>query len=48
VLIGTREEQFAWIECNGLVRIHVKYRQRHATVSRGGNEVADVDLWIET
>jgi len=47
VLIRTREKQFVRIECGGLVRIHVQYRQRRSTVSRGRNEAADLDLWIE-
>src|SRR5262245_48968925 len=48
MLIRTREQQFAWIECRGLGRIDVDDRHRYATMGRRPDESADLDPRIKT
>jgi hypothetical protein len=43
VLIGTRKQQFAWVERSRLIRLDVHHSQRHAAVGGGGKKVADIE-----
>jgi hypothetical protein len=48
MLIGTREEQFAWIEGSRLVRVDIDHRHWYGPMSRGFYEGLDLDLLVET
>jgi hypothetical protein len=48
MLIGAREQQFAWIERRGLGRIDVDDRHRYATMARRLDASADLDPRFET
>src|SRR5690349_17831243 len=48
MLIGTRQEQLARIECSRFAAVYVEQRHRHAMFRRRRHQAADFDRRIET